>query len=117
MDEKAVPKHPIADKCVREIRRSDRMNAAQSSPPTRLTTIRPEMVEDKSDSAITKKSELITRFLEAEVECLNVLICLHSHVNVVMLLVMLLALDTVLSVQVLTWYIKYTNSLSFSLMS
>ena len=106
MDEKAVPKHPIADKCVREIRRSDRMNAAQSFP-----------VEDKSDSAITKKSELITRFLEAEVECLNVLICLHSHVNVVMLLVMLLALDTVLSVQVLTWYIKYTNSLSFSLMS
>ena len=47
-------KQPTAGACVREVCKSDRAKEAQSSPSTQLTTIRPEMIEDKSDSAITK---------------------------------------------------------------
>ena len=32
-----------ADSCVREVRRSDRVTVAQTSPPTPLTIIHPEM--------------------------------------------------------------------------
>ena len=54
------PKQPTADTCVRDVRRSDRVKAAQSSPPTPLTTIHPEIVEVKSASAITKHNYNIT---------------------------------------------------------
>ena len=37
--------------CVQEVRRSDRIKAMRSSPPTPLAKIRPEMVEGKSDFA------------------------------------------------------------------
>ena len=68
---------PTADTCAREVRRSDRVKATQSSPPTPLTTIRPEMVEGKSDSAITKHVKLSPDYLRSV--CNNVL----SHFSVV----------------------------------
>ena len=65
------PKQPTADTCVREVRTSERVKAAQSSPPTPLTTIRPEMAEGKSDSAITKHIHLSPDCLQSV--CSNVL--------------------------------------------
>ena len=53
------------------------MKATQSSPPTPLTTIRPEMVEGESDSAITKHEKLSPDCLRSV--CSNVL----SHLSVV----------------------------------
>ena len=51
-------KQPTADTCAQEVRRSERIKATRNYPPTLLTTIRPEMVEGKSDSAITKHVKL-----------------------------------------------------------
>ena len=47
-------KQPTADTCAREVRKTERIKATRSSPPNPLTTIRPEMVEGKSNYAITK---------------------------------------------------------------
>ena len=46
-------KQPNASTCAREVCRSERIKATRSSPPTPLTTTRPEMVGGKYDSAIT----------------------------------------------------------------
>ena len=70
-------KQPTADTCAREVRRSERVKATRSSPPTPLTTIPPEMVEGKSDSAITKHVKLSPDCLRSV--CSNVL----SHFSVV----------------------------------
>ena len=70
-------KQPTADTCAREVRRSERIKATQSFPPTPLATIRPEMVEGKSDSAITKHVKLSPDCLQSV--CSNVL----SHFSVV----------------------------------
>ena len=59
------PKQPTAalgNTRVRKVRRSDRVKAAQTSPPTPLITTHPEMVDVKSGSAITKQ-KLITGLL------------------------------------------------------
>ena len=64
------------------------MKATQSSPPTLLTTIHPEIVEGKSESAITKQVELSPDCLQSV--CSNVLshfsvvarVCSKSHLNI-----------------------------------
>ena len=70
-------KQPTADTCAREVRRSGRVKATRSSTPTPLATIRPEMVEGKSDSAIRKHVKLSPNCLRSV--CNNVL----SHFSVV----------------------------------
>ena len=69
-------KQPTDDTCVRDLRRSERINAARSFPPTPLETIRPEIVEGKSDFAITKHVKLSPDCLRSV--CSNVL----SHFSV-----------------------------------
>ena len=56
---------------------SDRIKATRSSPPTPLTTIRPEIVEGKSEPAITKQMKLSPDCLRSA--CSFVL----SHLSVV----------------------------------
>ena len=69
-------KQPTADTCAREVRRSERLKATRSFPPTPLT-IRPEIVKGKSYFTIIKLVKLSPDCLRSV--CSNVL----SHFSVV----------------------------------